>query len=261
MTSRMISFEALAEGLWSRCPGPQWTEEHIYVHEDPSNMYPCISLWKYAKERTPNVASEYTHIHLPKLLWKMAYVTSTDWCEFALHLFDFVSRQSTKINSYSILGKMPSLPMFFVYDAGWWNGVKLWVFPPCSHLFCQMRSPNKDPPCILMMKHPETLWTRRHWRQLGWRRKKTSLWLKKAMTPSHPSNHSSPIVELYPWWMSHSREQCRDHFLIFFLVFYQFIVALPIDMMKCRIIRKRVTHKSKQPSSAFEKAIYSILYY
>lgn len=38
LNSRLISLEALAKGLWRRRPEPQWTEEQIYVHEDPSNM-------------------------------------------------------------------------------------------------------------------------------------------------------------------------------------------------------------------------------
>lgn len=62
-----------------------------------------------------------------------------------------------------------------------------------------------------MMEQPETFWTRRPWRQLGWRRKKTSSWLKKAMTPSHPATTSSLIVELYcPWTL---KNNFWDHFL------------------------------------------------
>lgn len=70
--------EVLAEGQWSRCPEPQWTEEQIYVHEDPSNMYLCILLWNYAEKWIPPLAVKYTHTHLPEPLWKMAYITSTD---------------------------------------------------------------------------------------------------------------------------------------------------------------------------------------
>lgn len=94
-----------------------------------------------------------------------------------------------------------------------------------------------------MMEQPETFWTLRPWRQLGWRWKKTSLWLKKAMTPSHPSNTSSPIVELYPWWMSHSKEQFRDHFLNYFY-FHQFSAALQLSCrLKCWTAKKNQRRK------------------
>lgn len=99
------------------------------------------------------------------------------------------------------------------------------VFPPLFPSFLSDEVTKQGLAMYINDGTARDFWTRRPWRQLGWRWKKTSSWLKKATTPSHPATTSSLMVDLYSLWTSRSKGQflgSLPELMCYFLSSFQF---------------------------------------